>query len=83
MKVEEVNSMNHEKNILNKIKPYLENMIRNYMTIGEWKLQLAISTKFTSSLNPEQFRIRHSYSENNEIMSGTDINEVVSNLINS
>ena len=47
-----------------KIKPYLENMIREYMSIGEWKLQLTISIKFISSRNPEQFCIRHSYSEN-------------------
>ena len=64
-----------------KIKPYLENMIANYISIGEWKLQLTISIRFISSRNPEQFRIRHSYSENNEIMSGTDINDVVINLL--
>ena len=28
---------------LSKIRPYLENMIRNYMSIGEWKMQLANS----------------------------------------
>ena len=44
-------------------------------------MQLAISIKFISSRNPEQFRIRHSYSENNEIMSGTDINDGVNNLL--
>ena len=27
---------------LSKIKPYLENMIRAYMSIGEWKMQLTI-----------------------------------------
>ena len=64
-----------------KIKPYLENMIANYISIGEWKLHLTISIRFISSKNPEQFRIRHSYSENNETMSGTDINDVVINLL--
>ena len=38
---------------LSKIKPYLENMIRNYISIGEWKIQLAISVQFISSRNPE------------------------------
>ena len=66
---------------LSKIRPYLENMIREYMSIGEWKLQLTISIKFISSRNPEQFRIRHSYSANIEIMSGTDINDAVNNLL--
>ena len=66
---------------LSKIRPYLENMIRNYISIGEWKIQLAISTQFISSRNPEQFRIRHSSSENIEIMSGSDINDVVKDLL--
>ena len=57
------------------------NMIREYICIGEWKLQLTISVKFISSRNPEQSRIRHSYSENIEIMSGTDINDAVNNLL--
>ena len=56
-------------------------MIREYICIGEWKLQLTISIKFISSRNPEQSRIRHSYSENIEIMSGTDINDAVNNLL--
>ena len=34
---------------LSKIKPYLENMIRDYINIGEWKLQLTISIRFVSS----------------------------------
>ena len=28
---------------LSKIKPYIENMIANYISIGEWKLQLTVS----------------------------------------
>ena len=66
---------------LSKIRPYLENMIRNYISIGEWKIQLAISVQFISSRNPEQFRIRHSNSKNIEIMSGSVINEVVNGLL--
>ena len=65
------------KEYLSKIKPYLENMIKNYMSIGEWKIPLAISVQFISSRNPEQFRIRHSNSENTEIMSGSDIDDSV------
>ena len=38
---------------LSKIRPYLENMIRNYISIGEWKIQLAISAQFISSRNYE------------------------------
>ena len=38
---------------LSKIRPYLEKMITNYISIGEWKIQLTTSTKFISSQNPE------------------------------
>ena len=69
------------KEYLNKIRPYLENMIRNYMSIGEWKMQLAISIRFISSWNTEQFRIRHSHCENIEITSGSDINDAVNGLL--
>ena len=66
---------------LSKFRPYLQSMIRDYMSIGEWKIQLAISVQFISSRNPEQFRIRHSNSENNEIMSGSDIDDTVNDLL--
>ena len=66
---------------LSKIRPYLEKMIRNYISISEWKIQLAISIQFISSRNPEQFRIRHSNSENIEIMTGSDIDDAVNNLL--
>ena len=38
-----------------KYKPYLENMIREYMSIGEWKVKLTISIKFISSWNTDNF----------------------------
>ena len=69
------------KEYLIKIRPYLQNMIRNYMSIREWKIQLTISTRFISPRNPEQSRIRHSNSENIEIMSGSDVDEAVNNLL--
>ena len=66
---------------LSKIRPYLENMTRDCMSIGEWKIQLAISIRFISSRNLEQFRIRHSNSESIEIMSGSDIDDSVNDLL--
>ena len=51
------------------------------MSTGEWKIQLAISIQFISSRNLEQFRIRHSNSENIEIMSGSDIDDSVNDLL--
>ena len=51
------------------------------MSIGEWKMQLAISIRFISSQNTEQFRIRHSNSENIEIRSVSDIDDTVNGLL--
>ena len=51
------------------------------MSIGEWKIQLAISAQFISSQNPEQFRIRHLNSKNIEIKSGSDKDDVVNDLL--
>ena len=56
-------------------------MITDYMSIGEWKMQLAISIRFISFRNPEQFRIRHSNSKNIDIVSGSDIDDAVNNLL--
>ena len=56
-------------------------MIRNYMSIGEWKMQLSISNWFILSQNTGQFRIRHSNSENIEIMSGNHIDDAVNGLL--
>ena len=66
---------------LSKIRPYLENMRRNYISTGEWKIQLAISIWLTFSQNPNKFCIRHSNSENIEIMRCSDIDDAVNNLL--
>ena len=66
---------------LSKIRPYLEHMIRDYLSIGEWKIQLAISIRFISSRNPKQFRIRHSNSKNIEIMNGSDVDDAINDLL--
>ena len=51
------------------------------MSIGEWKMQLPISNWFISSRNTGQFCIRHSNSENIEIMSGNHIDNAVNGLL--
>ena len=56
-------------------------MIRNYISISEWKIQLAFNAQFISSRNLEEFRIRHSNSKNIEIMNGSDIDDAVTDLL--
>ena len=41
------------------IKPFLRDMINNYNTHGEWKIQLIMQINFISSLDTREFRIMH------------------------
>ena len=51
------------------------------MSISEWTIQLAISIRFIPSRNAEQFCIKHSHCRNIEIMSGSDMNDVVNDFL--
>ena len=66
------------------IEPYLGNMINDYNSKGEWKIQLTAEINFTS-LKPDsdEIRIMHTKSDNAEIMIGSDINEVIKELFKS
>ena len=66
------------------IEPYLADMINNYKSKGEWKLQLTAEINFTS-LKPDsdEKRIMHTKSDNTEIMIGSDTNEVIKELFKS
>ena len=51
------------------------------MSTRECKMQLTISIRFISTRNPEQSRNRYSNSKNIEIMSGSDVNDAVNDLL--
>ena len=89
------------KEYLGLIEPYLANMISDYKSKGEWKIQLTaeinlanmisdykiqltVEINFTS-LKPDsdETRIMHTKSDNTEIMSGSDTNEVIKELFKS
>ena len=40
------------------IKPYLSDMINDYITQGEWKIQLTIAINFISSKDSDETRIK-------------------------
>ena len=71
------------KEYLGLIEPYLADMINDYKSKGEWKIQL-IQINFTS-LKPDsdETRIMHTKSDNTEIMTGSDTNEVIEELCKS
>ena len=59
-------------------------MINDYKIKGEWKIQLTAESNFTS-LKPDsdETRIMHTKSDNTEIMTGSDMNEVIGELFKS
>ena len=68
---------------LNMTIPYLRDMIDNYKTLGEWKIQLIMRIIFVSSLDINEIHIMHTKSDNIELMSGTETNNVVNELFKS
>ena len=50
---------------------------------GKWKIQLIMKINFISSRNFNETRDMHSKSDNYEIMTGVDSNEIIKNLSNS
>ena len=48
------------KRYLNKINPNLEDIINDYKTKGEWKIQLTMKINFISSKDSTETRTMHS-----------------------
>ena len=72
------------KEYLSLIEPYLADMINDYKSKGEWKIQLTAEINVIS-LKPDsdETRIMHTKSYNTEIMIGSDTNEVIKELFKS
>ena len=66
------------------IEPYLADMINDYKSKGEWKIQLTAEINFTS-LKPDsdEKRIMHTKSDNTEFRIGDDTNDVIKELFKS
>ena len=64
----------------NKIRSYLNNMINNHKARGEWKIQLSMKINFVSSKDNNESRRMHTKSDNIEIMSGTEADDVINEL---
>ena len=58
-------------------------MIDNYKAKGEWKIQLIMQINFISSLDTNESRTMHTKSDNIEIMSGTEADDVINELFKS
>ena len=68
----------HSKKYLNKIEPYLRNIIIDPQNSDTWKHQSTITINFTiSSKDAEEEHVMHSRSKNIKLTSYNDANEVV------
>ena len=66
-----------------KIKPYLKDMIDDYKSKGEWKIQLTMRIIFVSFIDKNETLAMHTKSDNIVIMSGTETNDIINELISS
>ena len=75
------NSLSFE-DYINLIKPYLNDLINVYKTKGEWKLQLSAEISFISQKSDsDETRIMYTRSLCEEIMSGSETEEIMEKLI--
>ena len=68
---------------LNKIKPYLKDIIIDLQGSDGWKIQLTITITFISSKDTEEERVMYSTSDNIKFTSYNDVNEVINELFES
>ena len=65
------------------IRPYLSDMIIDYKTQGEWKIQLTVSINFISSNDSGETRNLRTKSNNIEIMIDNETYEIIEELFES
>ena len=68
---------------LNIIRPFLRDMINNHKTYGEWKIQLIMRINFISSLDTDELRVMYTKSNNAEIISGIETDDIINELFKS
>ena len=68
------------KECLDKIKPYLRDIMINLQKYDTWRIQLTIAANSISSKDVDEERVMHSNSGDIEFMSYDNANEVVNQL---
>ena len=68
---------------LNKIRPYLRNIISNLKKSDAWKIQLTRANNFISSIDNDEECVMHSKSDKIEIMINDEADEVIKELFDS
>ena len=60
---------------LNKVKPYLRDIMTDLQSSDTWKIQLAIAVNFIYSKDTEEERVTHSTSDNIKVTPYINANE--------
>ena len=75
------------KQYLYKIMPYLSDLINDHKAIrnesNEWKIQINMHVNFISSKNTGEIRTIYVRSDNEEIRSGNETDDIIKGLLNS
>ena len=71
------------KEYINKIKPYLRDIIINLQKSGKWKVQLTIVSNSISSQDVDEKRVVHLDRDNSEFTTFDNANNVVDELFKS
>ena len=83
MKVGDRNKTLWIEEYLNKIKPYLKDIISDLKKSDTWKIQLKIAINFISCEEKDQEHVMHSKSDNIEFMTYDNANDVADELFES
>ena len=62
------------------IKPYLNDIINDRKSQGEWKIRLTMSINFISSKGSDETHTMHTWSDDVKIMIGTETGEIIKSL---
>ena len=65
------------------IRPYLNDMIDNQKSKGEWKIQLTMRIIFVSFTDANETHEMHTKSDNIAIMSGVETEDIIHELFNN
>ena len=71
------------KEHLNMIRPYLSDIINDYITQREWRIYLTMAMNFFSSKNTEEICTMYSKTDDIEVMMGNETDETIEDFFYS
>ena len=71
------------KDYLDEIKPYLNDIINDHKTQGEWKIKLTMKINFFSSKDSAETRTMYSLSDNMEVVMGIKTDKIIEDFFDS